>query len=101
MTQFLCKQSLKLIKTNSSCPSGTNVSIVHSVAFTAPSSPVPARLSPTSAQPGQIGKTETPKAGMAGLELLAQKRLEQTSTSLEAALRVVENKLAQGSSVDG
>lgn len=74
--------------------------MVQSVAFAAPSSPVPACLSPSSAQAGQKGKTETPKAGVAGLELLAQRRLEQTSTSLEAALRVVENKLAEGSGVD-
>lgn len=80
-------------------PSGPNITVVHSVAFAAPSSPVTAQSYPTTALPVQTGKTET--AGVAGLELLAQKRLEKTSTSLEAALRVVENKLAQGSSVDG
>lgn len=50
------------------------------------------QLSPTTAS--------RPQSGVAGLEVLAHKRLEQTSTSLEAALKVVENKLAQGSSVD-
>ncbi|XP_026207231.1 caskin-2-like [Anabas testudineus] len=83
----------------SSSATGPNITVVHSVAFAAPSSPVTAQSYPTTALPVQTGKTET--AGVAGLELLAQKRLEKTSTSLEAALRVVENKLAQGSSVDG
>ncbi|KAG7239788.1 hypothetical protein INR49_028375 [Caranx melampygus] len=50
---------------------------------------------------GQAGGAGAPQAGVVGLEVLAHKRLEQTSTSLEAALKVVENKLAQGSSVDG
>ncbi|XP_028331961.1 caskin-2-like isoform X2 [Gouania willdenowi] len=69
---------------------GTNHSQVQSVTF---GSPPPLGLkssSPTRA----VG-------GLAGLEVLAQKRLEQTSTSLEAALRVVENRLAEGSSTDG
>lgn len=70
--------------------------MVQSVAFAAPSSPVQAP-----SYSGNTGKAETAQAGLAGLEVLAQKRLEQTSTSLEAALKVVENKLAQGSSVDG
>ncbi|KAK9530806.1 hypothetical protein VZT92_012287 [Zoarces viviparus] len=79
---------------------GLNLILVQSVAFTAPSSPPPAPSYPISAPPGQAGKAGTSPAGAAGLEVLAQKRLEQTSTSLEAALKVVENKLAQGSSVD-
>ncbi|XP_044033929.1 caskin-2-like isoform X4 [Siniperca chuatsi] len=78
-----------------------NLTVVQSVAFAAPSSPASAPSYPTSALPGQAGKTGTPLAGAGGLEVLAQKRLEQTSTSLEAALKVVENKLAHGSSVDG
>ncbi|XP_028990730.3 caskin-2-like [Betta splendens] len=44
--------------------------------------------------------TGASQAVVAGLELLAQKRLEHTSTSLDAALRVVETKLAWGNSVD-
>uniref|UniRef100_A0A8C5DFP2 Caskin-2 n=1 Tax=Gouania willdenowi TaxID=441366 RepID=A0A8C5DFP2_GOUWI len=74
----------------SSSSAGTNHSQVQSVTF---GSPPPLGLkssSPTRA----VG-------GLAGLEVLAQKRLEQTSTSLEAALRVVENRLAEGSSTDG
>ncbi|XP_068611032.1 caskin-2-like [Brachionichthys hirsutus] len=43
-------------------------------------------------------RTSTPLCDAACL-VLAQQRLEQTSTSLEAALKVVEDKLSQGSSV--
>ncbi|XP_070782893.1 caskin-2-like [Enoplosus armatus] len=79
-----------------------NLTVVQSVAFAAPSSPAaPAPSYPTSALLGQAGKAGTPLAGAAGLEVLAQKRMEQTSTSLEAALKVVENKLAHGGGVDG
>lgn len=70
--------------------------MTQSVAFTAPFSPAPATPHPASA-----GKPGPPLVDVADLEVLAQKRLEKTSTSLEAALRVVENRLAQGSSVDG
>lgn len=83
------------------CPAGTNLTVLQSVAFAAPSSPATASSYPASALPGQGGKAGTALGGAAGLEVLAQKRLEQTSTSLAAALKVVENKLAQGSSVDG
>ncbi|KAF3858958.1 hypothetical protein F7725_021357 [Dissostichus mawsoni] len=38
------------------------------------------------------GPPSTGRGGAAGLEVLAQQRLEQTSTSLEEALKVVENK---------
>ncbi|XP_026171470.1 caskin-2 isoform X2 [Mastacembelus armatus] len=72
---------------------GPNVTTVQSVAFDAPSSSAQALQ-------GQAEKAGTSQASMAGLEMLAQKRLEQTSTSLEAALKVV-NKLAQESSVGG
>uniref|UniRef100_A0A8C9XRI7 Caskin-2 n=1 Tax=Sander lucioperca TaxID=283035 RepID=A0A8C9XRI7_SANLU len=80
---------------------GLNVTVVQSVAFAAlsfpaPASPAPAPSYPTSAPPAPAGRMATPLAGAAGLEELAQQRLEQTSTSLEAALKVVENKLAQG-----
>ncbi|XP_070708029.1 caskin-2-like [Pempheris klunzingeri] len=80
---------------------GRNLTTVESVAFAVSSSPAPAASYPTSALQSQVGKAGTPLAGAAGLEVLAQKRLERTSTSLEAALKVVENKLAQGGSVDG
>ncbi len=72
--------------------------MVQSVAFAAPSSPATAPSYPMSSLQAQAGRAGTP---LAGLEVLAQKRLEQTSTSLEAALKVVENKLAEGSNVDG
>ncbi|CAJ1080529.1 LOW QUALITY PROTEIN: caskin-2-like [Xyrichtys novacula] len=81
----------------SASTAGTNLSSVQCVAFPAQPSPAPAHSYPTSA-----GRAGTPVGGVAGLEAIAQKRLEQTSTSLEAALKVVENRLAQGSgSVDG
>ncbi|XP_051272695.1 LOW QUALITY PROTEIN: caskin-2-like [Dicentrarchus labrax] len=85
----------------SASTAGANLTAVQSVAFAAPSSPALSPSHPTSAPLCQAGKVGTPLVGIAGLEVLAQKRLEQTSTSLEAALKVVENKLAQGSSVDG
>lgn len=70
--------------------------MVQSITFTAPSSPAPTSLHPTSA-----AKAGLPLVDALDLEVLAQKRLAQTSTSLEAALRVVENRLAQGTSIDG
>lgn len=76
-------------------PSG-NLTAVQSVAFADPSS-----LTPVTPQATSGKKAGLPLVGTADLEVLAQKRLEQTSTSLEAALRVVENRLAQESSVDG
>ncbi|XP_047464145.1 caskin-2-like isoform X2 [Mugil cephalus] len=87
---------------NAACvsPAGPNFSMVQSVAFVAPSSPAPTTCYPSSAQPSQGGKPEVVPNNVAGLEVLAQKRLEQTSTSLEAALKVVENKLAQDSRED-
>ncbi|KAM4525611.1 caskin-2-like isoform 2-T2 [Odontesthes bonariensis] len=79
---------------------GPNLGMVQNVPFAAPSSPVRTPSSLTSPLSGQAGNAGVVPAGVNGLEVLAQKRLEQTSTSLEAALKVVENKLAQGSSVD-
>ncbi|GAA6234923.1 caskin-2-like [Lates japonicus] len=92
---------LPQLSTASASAPGPNVNMVQSVTFAAPSSPVQPPSYSTSALPGPTGKAGAAQAGVAGLEVLAQKRLEQTSTSLEAALKVVENKLAQGSSVDG
>ncbi|XP_029933897.1 caskin-2 isoform X2 [Myripristis murdjan] len=81
---------------------GLNFNVVQSVAFAAPSSsPVPASPYPTSALPVQAGKAGKSQPGAATPEVLVQKRLEETSTSLEAALKVVENKLAQDNSIDG
>uniref|UniRef100_A0A8D2ZIY5 Caskin-2 n=1 Tax=Scophthalmus maximus TaxID=52904 RepID=A0A8D2ZIY5_SCOMX len=95
--------ALKKKKSNicSSYPTGPNLGTVQSVVFAPPSSPATSPSYSASALPGLMARAGTPPAGVAGLELLAQKRLEKTSTSLEAALKVVENKLAQGSSVDG
>ncbi|XP_034425786.1 caskin-2-like isoform X2 [Hippoglossus hippoglossus] len=92
----VCASPLRLPQHSTASPSSANFSMGHSVAFVAPSSPSYS----ASALPGLIGRAGAAQPGVAGLELLAQKRLEQTSTSLEAALKVVENKLAQGSSVE-
>ncbi|XP_072312096.1 caskin-2-like isoform X2 [Eucyclogobius newberryi] len=81
--------------------SGPNISVVQSVAFTAPGSPPLASSYPSAVRVSQAYRQKTPEpleapSPMACLEVLAQRRLEETSTSLEAALKVVENKLAQG-----
>lgn len=81
--------------------SGTNLQMVQGVCLAAPSSLTLSSYSPNAASSGQARKSGGALSGVAGLEVLAQKRLEQTSTSLEAALKVVENELAHGSSVDG
>uniref|UniRef100_A0A669EV19 Caskin-2 n=1 Tax=Oreochromis niloticus TaxID=8128 RepID=A0A669EV19_ORENI len=78
-----------------------NLSMAQSVAFAAPPSPLMNSCCPTSALPSQAGKGWVTPPGVASVEGLAQKKLEETSTSLEAALKVVETKLAQGSNVDG
>ncbi|KAM7371256.1 hypothetical protein PAMP_010743 [Pampus punctatissimus] len=82
----------RLPQPGSASPStaGSNISVVQTVAFTAPSSP------PSASCYASSGEVE---AGATRQEVLAQKRLEKTSTSLEAALKVVENKLAQGSTM--
>ncbi|KAI9536388.1 hypothetical protein NQZ68_033647 [Dissostichus eleginoides] len=54
--------------------------------------PAPAGLNLTRAQSAASSPPSAPGGGAAGLEVLAQQRLEQTSTSLEEALKVVENK---------
>lgn len=83
----------------STAASGPNISVVQSVAFTAPSSSPSPPPSPylSAARPSLAyrGPAEPPSP-VACLEVLAQRRLEETSTSLEAALKVVENKLALG-----
>uniref|UniRef100_A0A673AMA0 Caskin-2 n=1 Tax=Sphaeramia orbicularis TaxID=375764 RepID=A0A673AMA0_9TELE len=55
------------------------------VVFTAPSSPIPASSYPNSPLPAPVGKAGPPQTSAACLDLLAQKRLEETSTSLEAS----------------
>ncbi|XP_062269734.1 caskin-2-like isoform X2 [Platichthys flesus] len=92
----VCASPLRLPQHSTASPSTANFSMGHSAGFVASSSPSYS----ASALPGLIGRAGAAQPGVAGLEFLAQKRLEQTSTSLEAALKVVENKLAQGSSVD-
>ncbi|XP_071319653.1 caskin-2-like isoform X2 [Trachinotus anak] len=91
----------RLPQFSSPSAAGPNLAGVHSAASAAPSSPVQAPSYSTPAPVGQAGRAATPQASGAAPEVLAHKRLEQTSTSLEAALKVVENKLAQGSNVDG
>ncbi|XP_024141294.1 caskin-2 isoform X2 [Oryzias melastigma] len=73
---------------------GPKLSPVQTLSFAAPPTLPPAPSA-------QAGKEAAALNGVAGLEVLAQRRLEQTSTSLEAALKVVENKLAQGGCSDG
>ncbi|KAM9715992.1 caskin-2 isoform 1-T2 [Menidia menidia] len=77
-----------------------NLSTVPNVSFTPLSLPLRSHYSPTPRSPSPAGKAGPSPVGVTGLEVLAQKRLEQTSTTLEAALKVVENQLAEGSSVD-
>uniref|UniRef100_A0A8C1CW03 CASK interacting protein 2 n=1 Tax=Cyprinus carpio carpio TaxID=630221 RepID=A0A8C1CW03_CYPCA len=80
-------------------PTPTNV--VQSVAFAVspPCSPL-ARCPPNKAAQGQSVLAGKPQAVTEGQNVLVHKRLEQTSTSLEAALKVVEKKLAQEDPAD-
>ncbi|XP_045576246.1 caskin-2 isoform X3 [Salmo salar] len=92
-------------------PPTVTVNVVQSLAFSAPPSPTPSRC-PTApglqSQAAQTGKPQIcvvgPGPGVEsgpGLEVVQQQRLEQTSTSLEAALQAVERKLTQEDSTDG
>lgn len=81
-----------------------NVSVVQSVAFASPSLGCP--LSPAPPPPCQPAKPGKAQACVSGPEpgpgsVLVHKRLEQTSTSLEAALMAVERKLIQEDNTDG
>lgn len=58
---------------------------------------VPLYQGPGSPRPTVAREAGLPVINAARLEALAQKRLEQTSTSLEAALRAVEDELSQNS----
>ncbi|KAM9817384.1 caskin-2 [Neosynchiropus ocellatus] len=71
---------------------GYNLNRVPGAAYSAPCSP--AHCIPAVA--GCEGKAQVFHPGVVGLERLAQKRLEETSTSLEAVLKVAESKLVQG-----
>jgi len=74
--------------------SGVTVNVAQSLAFAVspPCSPLAHSLSSKAPQGQAAGK---PQAVTEGQDVLVNKRLEQTSTSLEAALKVVERKLAQ------
>ncbi|XP_073683871.1 caskin-2 [Garra rufa] len=86
---------------SSAANSGVTVSVVQSVAFAVspPCSPL-ARCPPNKAPQGQSVLAGKPQAVTEGQNVLVHKRLEQTSTSLEAALKVVEKKLAQEDPAD-
>ncbi|XP_042172270.1 caskin-2-like isoform X8 [Oncorhynchus tshawytscha] len=91
-------------------PPTMTVNVVQSLAFSAPPSPTPSRCPPApgpQCQAAQTGKPQVcvvgPGPGVEsgpGLEVVQQQRLEQTSTSLEAALQAVERKLTQEDSTD-
>ncbi|XP_058649463.1 caskin-2 isoform X1 [Onychostoma macrolepis] len=86
---------------SSAANSGVTVSVVQSVAFAVspPCSPL-ARCPPNKAAQGQSVLAGKPQAVTEGQNVLVHKRLEQTSTSLEEALKVVEKKLAQEDPAD-
>ncbi|KAK9534469.1 hypothetical protein VZT92_006912 [Zoarces viviparus] len=100
------RHSLLTAHAGLSCPSVT-ISVVQSVAFTSPSSPVygprapspqaPQSPSLTAARPQVcvVGPGSVPESPC-GTEVV-QQRLNQTSTSLEAALKAVERKLEDDS----
>lgn len=90
------------------------ISVVQSVAFASPSSPAHRPSAPAVAPAAQApqspsltaGRPHSPVVGpglhtepSAGMEV-AQQRLDQTSTSLEAALKAVERKLNVENSCD-
>lgn len=81
-------------------PPGMSVKKTQNTAFTlsSPAGTV-AVCTPIRSPLDQKGKVPSPAAGQ-GPDELVQKRLEQTSTSLEAALKVVEKKLAQEDQTD-
>ncbi|KAM9473048.1 caskin-2-like isoform 8-T8 [Salvelinus alpinus] len=92
-------------------PPTMTVNVVQSLAFSAPPSPTPSRCPPAPGLQSQAAQTGKPQVCVVGpgpgvesglgLEVVQQQRLEQTSTSLEAALQAVERKLTQEDSTDG
>ncbi|XP_041719581.2 caskin-2 isoform X8 [Coregonus clupeaformis] len=90
-------------------PPTVTVNMVQSLAFSAPPSPTPSRCPPgPQSQAAQTGKPQVcvvgPGPGVEsgpGVVVVQQQRLEQTSTSLEAALKAVERKLTEEDSADG
>ncbi|XP_056432357.1 caskin-2-like isoform X3 [Gadus chalcogrammus] len=93
-------------------PLGVTLNAVQSVAFTSPptpshaspSTPYPSHASPSTLHPSQpppSGKLQVCVAGPGPGPLVVQQRLDQTSSSLEAALQAVERKLTQDDVSDG
>uniref|UniRef100_A0A674F6L2 Caskin-2-like n=1 Tax=Salmo trutta TaxID=8032 RepID=A0A674F6L2_SALTR len=74
---------------------GVTLNVVQSVVFTSPSQAAPVSSYRTSGPPGQVGRAVKAQTGKACSEVLVQRRLDETSTSLEEALKDVERKLAQ------
>uniref|UniRef100_A0A4W5QBP5 Caskin-2 n=1 Tax=Hucho hucho TaxID=62062 RepID=A0A4W5QBP5_9TELE len=66
---------------------------------TAQATPAPSYR--TLVPPGQAGRAGKAQAGEACSEVLVQRRLDETNTSLEAALKVVERKMSQDDCTDG
>ncbi|XP_050980957.1 caskin-2 isoform X2 [Labeo rohita] len=86
---------------SSAANSGVTVSVAQSVTFAVspPCTPL-AHCPPNKAPQAQSVLPGNPQAVTEGQNVLVHKRLEQTSTSLEAALKVVEKKLAQEDPAD-
>ncbi|CAL8265471.1 unnamed protein product [Gadus morhua 'NCC'] len=93
-------------------PLGVTLNAVQSVAFTlpptpshaSPSTPYPSHASPSTLHPSlppPPGKLQVCVAGPGPGPLVVQQRLDQTSSSLEAALQAVERKLTQDDVSDG
>ena len=93
-------------------PLGVTLNAVQSVAFTSPPTPShasPSTLHPSHASPSTLhpsqppppGKLQVCVAGPGPGPLVVQQRLDQTSSSLEAALQAVERKLTQDDVSDG
>ncbi|XP_035648617.2 caskin-2-like isoform X1 [Oncorhynchus keta] len=74
---------------------GVTLNVVQSVVFTSPAQAAPVSSYRTLGPPGQAGRAVKAQAGKACSEVLVQRRLDETSTSLEEALKDVERKLAQ------
>lgn len=88
--------------------SGVTVNVVQSVAFASPSTPTHAPPAPVpQTQPAVPPKPQVCVVGpglcpdSAPGAVMMQQRLDQTSTSLEAALKAVERKLTLDDTSDG
>ncbi|CAB1312976.1 unnamed protein product, partial [Coregonus sp. 'balchen'] len=74
---------------------GVTLNVVQSVVFASPAQAAPVPSYRTSGPASQAGRAGKAQAGEACSEVLVQRRLDETSTSLEEALKDVERKLAQ------